>query len=403
MSKWRLSNALSVIFLSSLSAFAEAKLPPISFTALTDPLLKIPKNDTGFISYKIVNTSDKTYHFILQTQAGISQDLTVKNSCSDGLISLEKNESCILSLQIRAQEVITNHNLGPVLCEYDQVHLTQGECFGPSAEEGIRIKALKEGQPSFSIAVQLPQALNSAEGLKERPNHCFSSAASCSLTLFVGSSARGSITITNSARTGTVPELQAYNLPVGVTASPTRCPALNPGASCTMNFTPGLTHAPSPVTVRIANAPTPSSSDATINMRVLGVGDFYDGNKLFQLPFTSLNSSANFYTALPADGYPLTVQGFAASSYCQNGSIVPPTASVLQQLRNVSNCVPASSSTIGGFVCDDSSYYWTSALANAYYDVVKFQDGTVTTFPNDGFAYIRCIKGYVLTRTPTVQ
>ena len=151
MHKWRLGYAISALLLSSLSPLANAKLPPISFTALTDPYLMIPKNEVGFIPYKIENTSNKTYHLTLEEIAGITQDLKAKKSCNEGLIKLEPRQSCVLNLQVRAHETVANNNLGPSLCDYDQEHLTKGECFTPSAEERIRIKRLEANQAAYSV------------------------------------------------------------------------------------------------------------------------------------------------------------------------------------------------------------------------------------------------------------
>jgi hypothetical protein len=162
-----------------------------------------------------------------------------------------------------------------------------------------------------------------------------------------------------------------------------------------MNFKPGSTHAATPVQVRIAPTATPQPTDGTISMQVLAVGDLYEGNQLFQLPFTSLNSSGNYYTALAVDASPQPVFGFDTASYCTNGSIVPPIAT-LQALRMASNCV--STGPIGGFHCTGSTYYSSSTLApNGEEYVVEFATGIVTTRPTDAPSYIRCARGYVLS------
>ena len=199
-----------------------------------------PKNTPGLISYKIFNSSNKIYHLSLQELAGITQYTNTKNSCDQGLINLEPGHSCVLSLQVRAQE-LSGNKLAPLLCDYDQEHLTTGQCFEPAFEEKISIKELEEKQASFSMKVKLPKKINS-EGLAGDYKRCFASFAGCTITLFVGSSAGGQLVLTNTSSV-VLKNLRAYDLPTGVsqTAS-SNCAALAIGQKCTLNFSPGSTH-----------------------------------------------------------------------------------------------------------------------------------------------------------------
>lgn len=402
MPKRKLTYALSAILLTmSLSVFANAQSPSLSITALTDPLLQIPQNEVRLINYKLINLSNKSYHLTMKPNAGIIQEVSNKNSCEEDMIHLEPRQSCILSLQVSANETLAANNLGPVLCDYDEHNLTTGKCFEPRVEEQIRVKELSPAQASFSAEIKLPPELTKNGFIQEHFKRCFAADPSCTTTLFVGSAASAHIVITNTSPT-IINNLTASDLPTGVTTTytvpprvtATSCPPIQPGKTCDLLFsiTPQAPHnyPGTPVTIRGSN-----TAPATITMQVLAVGDPYEGNQLFQLPYTSTNSSGIYYTALPVDASVERVQGFVASSLCINGSIVPPVEP-LRQLYAASNCFPQRIATfIGGFTCGDARFpgeYWSSSDFQA----ISFFNGSTINKGNDESAYLRCVRAYLL-------
>ena len=130
-------------------------------------------------------------------------------------------------------------------------------------------------------------------------------------------------------------------------------------------------------------------------MQVLQVGDPYLGNLLYELPYTSVNFSPMYFTALPND-LPLQVLGTSLGTACTNGTIVPSIDS-LMQLYNASDCIRPIPGPITGFQCGDLGNYWSStSFGPGTHQIVLFADGSQGPKNDRTFEYVRCVNGYSL-------
>jgi hypothetical protein len=388
MSQSRLKCTLLAILATLVfDAFADIQ-HVLRLNALTDPALAIPENGVGFMQYQLTNLGKKTYHLTMQPIPGVLQEVT-SDSCGEA-ITLAPQQSCILNLQISPEQTMGLSKIKPQVC----IERNSDQCIEPQTGEHITIQELPTGKASISAKINLPQE-KSKSGIDSNLGRCFSSFDTCTLTLFQGSDVTGVLEITNTSPVS-IQNLMAYGLPEGVSQNASGCTLLAPGATCNLIFTAGTTKN-SGTTVSIYGSNTPKSF---ITVQVLGVGDTYNGQQLFQLPSTS---NTNFYTAAASDSSSNLDSWAFATNACINSSL--PTIQQLQQLFNASNC---NAGPIGGFTCSILTptfppYYWSSDLVGTsnFVFVIDFSTGIQTSIEDDDLGYGRCIKGYSLVYSLT--
>lgn len=391
MSQSKLKCALSAM-LALLVFNACADTPQtLRLIALTEPALAIPKNGVGIMRYNLTNQGKKTAHLTMQPMAGVIQEVT-SDSC-DEIMTLSPNQSCILNLRVYPEQTLGLRTISPQICvEPSDSNESSAVCVGPQAHEQISIRALPADKGSISVKIKLPHEHSKSRLNETNWGRCFASFASCTLTLFQGSDVTGVLKITNTSSVS-ITNLMAYNLPSGVTQNASACALLAPGATCNLVFTAGNIHNLG-TTVSVYGANTPIS---LITVQVLGIGDSYNGQQLFQLPSIA---DPNFYTAAASDSSPLLNFSWAqANTACVNSNSSLPAIQQLQNLYNASNC---NAGPIGGFNCSlilsfFPPYYWSSddSIPN-FVPVIDFSTGGQTTIQDDDLGFGRCIKGYSL-------
>lgn len=370
----------ALLFGLAFDAAATVPQPELTLTPLNEQHLAMPKGEVGTVQYLLANQGSKAYSLVMKPMAGIAQQLDQQGYCQD-TIYLEPGQSCTLSLLINANETIGGKKQGPVLCEdardWDNNKQQNGLCVQPKEEEQISVRELSSGQASFSVQIKRPLKLKHGQAL-EGLKRCFASAASCTLVMFQGSDVIGHLRITNNSTTTTIYNLQAYNLPATIGQDASDCAIIPPRGTCDLVFTAGNTrYANVPVAVYGNNTPTLS-----VTLQVLGIGDPFNGNPLYQLP---TNANLNYYTSAQADS-PLNNRANAEAA-CTGDSELP-SLNGLSRLYSASNC---NGGPIGGFSCINPSYYWSTSTTR----VINFANGTQTTiFPDTNHS--RCVEGYVL-------
>jgi hypothetical protein len=278
------------------------------------------------------------------------------------------------------------HNkLIPQVCV--DTNTDQSLCIEPQTNEQITLRELPTDKASISVKINLPVKTSESGKMDSNFGRCFSSFATCTLILFQDSTSKAELEVTNTSGTVPIKNLKAYNLPIGVGQDSSNCVFVAPGATCRLFFTAGsIKNSGTQVSIYGNNTPT-----SYVTVQVLGIGDFYNGQQLFQLPSID---DPNFYTAVATDSpeqeWQVSVNSCTADSYL-------PTPQQLQQLFYASNC---NTGPITGFTCSPISfyypYYWSSVNNMGTVDVIDFSTGTADAIDSYEYAYARCINGYVL-------
>lgn len=354
----------------TINAFAE-HYTDFSMEPLTDPALVVALGEYGEISYKLVNHSVQMRSLKMKPMPGVIQESLRPEHCKDN-IQLNPGASCILKLVINPAQ-ISDLKESPILCDIHKLN----NCVQPKPDARMSLRVVKDSRSTLSVEIKQPQDLNSST-----IGHCFASNSLCTLVLFQSTDTNGDLIITN---TSSVPArfVKAYGLPAGVSQDASGCTYLAPGTSCDLRFFPGaIRNAGTSVTVRGTNTPA-----SVITMQVLGIGDIYAGNPLFELPTLS---DLNFFTASSSDATGDVIWP-VANATCVGNSQLPEPAQ-LESLYQASNC---NLGPIGGFNCSD--YYWGVSIdaTNAYARLFN-SGGFVSSAAKANTYLTRCTQGYVL-------
>lgn len=98
---------------------------------------------------------------------------------------------------------------------------------------------IQPSSPTLSFSVNVQQPIKSDDNilLRETFKPCLAASPACTLVMYQNS-ASGSLQITNTSKVP-IHNMQAYNLPAGVTQDASNCTLIPPGGTCTLVFTPG--------------------------------------------------------------------------------------------------------------------------------------------------------------------
>ena len=387
--KYALSASLAgMVF----SAYAITIPPELTLTALTEPSLAIPKGEVGSIQYKLMNHSDKAHHLTMKAIPGVRQLVANKDSCGEGDINLAPGKTCILSLQVSANETIGLNKTGPLLCEdlengAGQEALASTQCIEPNIQERISVREIPADKGSISVKVKLPQKKSKVGFVDEHFKRCFSSFAGCTLTMFQDSDVIGDLAITNTSSTVVIRNLQANedDLPAGVIQDYSDCEYLAPGDTCDLIFYPGSSTTLG-TSVGISGSNTGTSY---VTFEVLGIGDPYNGaNLLIQLP---TEADLNYYTVSPGEVSSMPTTWAVADAACTGNDELPAIEQVVE-MYDASNC---NLGLINGFSCAD--LYWSSTSNSpGFVEIINFTDGSQASFSVAGAGLARCVQAYVI-------
>jgi hypothetical protein len=381
-----LSTALLFMGFSAIAALDKTGL---KLTPLTNPSLQAHLGEMREVQYLVVNQGDKAHTFLMQPISGVTQELGKSSYCKSQ-ITLEPGKSCTLSLLVDVSEAVGLKNAGPVLCDLSASPQTDSSlCTQPQKEERLSVSELAVNQESLSLMIRKPISLSDHRPGKSQLRHCF--APVCDMTLFEGSDADGELHVTATALT----TITATGAPSDVLVFYSNCSPYVPGGSdCIISFDSTAAAAQSATIVTISGSNTP---EYTINLEVLGIGDSYNGNSLFQLP-----SSGNSYVFYSIDSTTTGSNSWAVfDNYCVvlRGGLALPTLAQLQTVYNNSNCTGG---PIPNFTClgaATSTRNWSSdSTSPGTHEAINFNGGgQVQIFDAPlNISEGRCVQGYQL-------
>lgn len=198
-----------------LSNSAIAGTPLWSFTPLTATTVDVPSNGTATVQYQVTNHSAKIHTLVLQPITGITQNTSGNGICGTPFI-LQKNASCILSLQVNGNALSQSITDGPIVCE----QASKLQCYRPAAANTLRIT---QAAPILSATI----------------------AESGSPVTLISNGSSSTLTINNTSLTVTalniMSDFTSTALDGNVTETGNTCASVPPQSSCTLTFTPGNT------------------------------------------------------------------------------------------------------------------------------------------------------------------
>jgi len=375
----------------AFSVFAAAQ-PELTLVPLSDPLLEVSSGEVREVQYMLMNRSDKEHILSMKPMKGVIQQ-TGKSGFCENHMHMKPGQSCLLALATDGENAINLDRAGPLLCEnawnwYDEDALATEVCVQPAPQERLSIQVVPQGMASLSVAITnpRPQAIGKLSDLVGRK--CFPSFATCPLILFQGTGTVGHLEIRNTSTTITIFNLQASNLPPGVTPDGSACVVLAPGATCLFEFLPGNSKSQGTViTVSGLHA-----RPIQVQVDVLGIGDPFGGGFLFVLPTAANNYDITVAATADASTTPITwnVADTTCNALGSNWSL--PTIGELRRLYQNSSCVV--DGVIGSFTC--GSVYWSSDASTFNAQGLNFSTGVSAFRAKDNPARARCIGSYLL-------
>lgn len=106
---------LSLIYSFNVLAYAEST-PKFSLNPTTPTTVSVPKNQTGKVSYLVVNNTKITRTLTMVPIPGVTSIKAKANSCAK-LFTLKHKESCSLDLELVGKNLPAVINEGPVICK----------------------------------------------------------------------------------------------------------------------------------------------------------------------------------------------------------------------------------------------------------------------------------------------
>ncbi len=277
---------MQALFKNSKASQISISVMTLIFTTTvyaTHPILSIKLEKTGenkkqlnphssyTIDYKVTNSSPRSHSaaYIPNISGATQHNVPGRLNCNNHVI-LTTGQSCLLRLFISAIDIAKNKNTGQQSITSGPFVSVDGSNFSvnqPSAEESLNITvtdtpvALVANVPSLALSVNNP-TLN---------------AALVGNTRAIVFTNEGSQTATN------VTYIASPAFPndttVTYTPSESSCSSLSPGASCTINITPGATPTTTPVTLTA----TSGTNTANSTIFILSYGSLYQTGYVFSI------------------------------------------------------------------------------------------------------------------------
>ena len=128
-----IKKSVSGLMIFLICSTLEASMPLWSFKPFTVTTIAISSNEMATVQYEVTNQSRKTHTLAMQSIVGVSQIITTGN-CSNPF-TLEYQQSCILTLEIKGNLLQGNLIGGPIICQ--QGNLLQ--CYQPDRKHALNI------------------------------------------------------------------------------------------------------------------------------------------------------------------------------------------------------------------------------------------------------------------------
>ncbi|CEK10708.1 DUF1566 domain-containing protein [Legionella hackeliae] len=249
----RLFAAFAALFIFTT---AEAGKPLWTFDPETATSITLLESDVATVQYTVTNQSRLSHVLQMKPITGVQQVAT-GNYCRKNF-RLAYHQSCTLTLRIIGSALRGSLVGGPTVCD----NQNPNECYQPSSEDILKVRlVLEPGQTRLSSSVS-------------------------TLALRVSGTTRV-ITITNTG--SEVATDVAYSLssalPAGTTITPANCGTIQPGGSCVLRITPGVSPTatpgnlnPTPITLTIKGKNT-NTLAPTLN--ILTYGSVYQSGFVF--------------------------------------------------------------------------------------------------------------------------
>jgi len=246
---------VSLLTLGISTAYSAPSLPSVEFLPMTATNVQVSGENKIFVEYRLSNPSAATQRLKLSPTLGVTQLLKGEGVCAEK-IRLAPKESCYLTLQVDARSMAATIQHGPTLCEASEGLRDSTHCIQPQERDRLHIQRLSAKKAMLSIKsrhIRYP-ALDKSKKIIP-----VAFAQLCPVNLIAGTAVQFPITIANNSTTVTAYNIQASNLPAGVTQDASACAVLSPGKSCTILLTAGAT-AQSTVLVNIQGSNTTTLS-----------------------------------------------------------------------------------------------------------------------------------------------
>lgn len=209
----RLLKIISVWLLSTVMAYGAS--PLWTLEPLTETVVSVPSNADAAIRYRVTNQSSRSHELTMLPIQGISQTATGSGICSN-LFVLAPKQSCILSLTVNGSQLAGVVSGGPKICQ----KVNQNLCYQPSAADVLQITPAPPIQDTTISVNGSPLSLtaNGATGSLTIHNNSLVEEAFNIVSDFSGTALEGNVTETGNT-----------------------CDIVEPGANCTLTYTPGNT------------------------------------------------------------------------------------------------------------------------------------------------------------------
>jgi hypothetical protein len=260
--RWIIKVLMSVVVFSFMTTI-NAGGPVWSVTQTEEDKLNFPAhvslsaNGSAIIKYQVTNNSRKLHTLVMTPIPGISASWLCLNATQQFPIGYK--ESCILTLNVTANELQHNVSGGPVICQ-------QGsplQCYQPDSPDSLHITTNALSAATLTASVSTLALATNGEVRK--------------------------IIITNNGPNAAVNVNLNLSpaLPAGTTIAPSFCATIAPGGTCVLSISPGSTpsaapgdNKPTPITLTVAGDNT-NTLVTTIN--ILTYGSMYQSGYVFAI------------------------------------------------------------------------------------------------------------------------
>ena len=257
-----------VLFFFFFTPAVLASQIPYSIEALSDTVISSSMNEYRDVSYQIINhdSQSTTYSFILPE--GVKEI----HSASDECVSkhpVAAKSVCTKKFRID-MATFTSLDSPPIQICHQLKNEKSKTC--QNIKESLAVKASIIEPHIADLSISGMQDLTTGQVL---PIH--RAQAACDISLFAGSNASKGFVIQNNSPVITAKNITAQVPWSDVTVDNSDCAILGPGQTCTITLTPSSTKHP----FALVSVTGDNTTIATFNLRVLGIGDVYQGGQIY--------------------------------------------------------------------------------------------------------------------------
>ncbi|WP_419420929.1 WD40/YVTN/BNR-like repeat-containing protein [Legionella sp. D16C41] len=141
MKNIRLITSLLSFLISYLVSSIGLAAPVFTLTPLTATTIQLPINGAATVQYLVQNQSSKTHTLVMLPIIGVTQ-ITNAGNCPNPFV-LGMKQSCVLTLQINANQLSGSYSGGPIVCQQGSNGAPNPlQCYQPSPTNLLNITVL---------------------------------------------------------------------------------------------------------------------------------------------------------------------------------------------------------------------------------------------------------------------